>query len=108
LSDVPEIDIITLEQRMGEGLVVVDVREDDEYTGGHVAGAVFMPLTTVPDKVGELPSDQPFLVICHSGGRSGRAVQFLRAQGLDATNVAGGTKAWIDSGRPVVTGPDPV
>jgi rhodanese-related sulfurtransferase len=62
----------------------------------------------VPDRVGELPAGDPFLVICHSGGRSGRAVQFLRAQGLDATNVAGGTSAWVDSGRPVVTGPDPV
>ncbi len=87
---------------------MIDVREDDEYTGGHVAGALPIPLGTVPDRLSDLPVDQPFLVICHSGGRSGRAVQFLRAQGLDATNVAGGTQAWIDSGRVVVTGPDPV
>lgn len=108
MSDVPEIDITTLEQRMGDGAVVIDVREDDEYKGGHVVGAVHMPLGSVPERVAELPIDQPFLVICHVGGRSGRAVQFLRAEGLDATNVAGGTKAWIDSGRPVVTGPDSV
>ena len=44
MSDVPEIDITTLEQRLGEGVLVVDVREDDEYPGGHVAGAVLMPL----------------------------------------------------------------
>ena len=67
-----------------------------------------MPLATVPDHVEDLPTDRPFLVICAMGGRSARAVQYLRAQGHDATNVAGGTKAWIDSGRPVVTGPDPV
>ena len=108
MSDVPEIDIDALEQRLGEGVLVVDVREVDEYADGHVAGAVLMPLATVPDKVDELPTDQPFLVICAMGGRSGRAVQFLRAQGLDATNVAGGTRAWTDSGRPVVAGPDPV
>ena len=108
MSDVPEIDITTLEERIAEGVLVVDVREDDEYVGGHVAGAVFVPLGSVPDRVGELPTDAPFLVICHSGGRSGRAVEFLRAQGLDATNVAGGTSAWVNSGRPVVTGPDPV
>ena len=108
MSDVPEIDITALEARIGEGAVVIDVREDDEYTDAHVAGAVFMPLNTVPDRVDDLPSVDAFYVICHSGGRSGRAVKFLRAQGLDATNVAGGTKAWIDSGRPVVTGPDPI
>jgi len=108
VSDVPEIDITTLEERLGEGVLVVDVREDDEYTGGHVGGAVHIALGGVPDRVGELPTDAPVLVICHSGGRSGRAVEFLRARGVDATNVAGGTKAWIDSGRPVVTGTDPV
>jgi rhodanese-related sulfurtransferase len=108
VSDVPEIDISTLEERLGEGVVVIDVREDDEYVAGHVAGAVLVPLGTVPDRVAELPADEPFLIICHSGGRSGRAVQFLRAQGLDATNVAGGTSAWVTSGRPVVTGADPV
>ncbi len=107
MSDVPEIDIVTLEERMGGGAVVIDVREDDEYTGGHVAGAVHIPLSTVPDRVEELPPVDAFYVICHSGGRSGRAVQFLRGQGLDATNVAGGTSAWIDSGRAVVTGSDP-
>jgi rhodanese-related sulfurtransferase len=108
VSDVPEIDIDTLEQRLGEGVLVVDVREDDEYAEGHVAGAVPMPLATIPDNADDLPADRPFLVICAMGGRSARAVQFLRAQGLDATNVAGGTKAWIDSGRPVVTGSEPV
>lgn len=108
VSDVPEIDITILEERLGEGVLVVDVREADEYTGGHVDGAVHIPLGTVPDRVTDLPSDAPVLVICHVGGRSARAVQFLRAQGLDATNVAGGTKAWIDSGRPVVTGVGPV
>jgi rhodanese-related sulfurtransferase len=108
VSDVPEIDIASLEARLGEGILVVDVREHDEYAGGHVDGAVHIPLGTVPDRVADLPADAPVLVICQVGGRSARAVQFLRAQGLDATNVAGGTKAWIDSGRPVVTGPAPV
>lgn len=108
MSDVPEIDITTLEERLGGGVLVIDVREDDEYSGGHVGGAVHIPLGTVPDRVDELPTDAPVLVICQMGGRSARAVEFLRAQGVDATNVAGGTKAWIDSGRPVVTGTDPV
>jgi rhodanese-related sulfurtransferase len=107
VPDVPEIDIDTLEERMAEGVVVVEVREDDEYLDGHVGGAVLIPLGTVPDRVGEIPTDQPVLVICARGGRSARAVEFLRAKGIDATNVAGGTLAWIASDRPVVTGPQP-
>jgi rhodanese-related sulfurtransferase len=62
----------------------------------------------VPQRVAELPTDGSIFVICAVGGRSARAVQFLRNQGLDATNVAGGTMAWVESGRPVVTGLDPV
>jgi len=108
VSDVPEIDVDLLAQHLGDGALVIDVREDDEYTGGHVAGALHMPLTTVPDQLHAFPDGQPFFVICAVGARSGRAVQFLRAQGLDATNVTGGTKAWLDSGRAVVSGSDPV
>jgi len=46
-------------------------------------------------------------VICKSGGRSARAVEFLRGQGIDAVNVAGGTLAWLETGRVHVTGLDP-
>jgi rhodanese-related sulfurtransferase len=108
VTDVPEIDIDALERHLADGVLVVDVREDDEYVGGHIAGAVHMALATVPERVAELPTGQPVMVVCQVGGRSARAVQFLRAQGLDATNVAGGTKAWAESGRALVTGPDPV
>ena len=44
-------------------------------------------------------------MICKSGGRSMKAAEFLAAQGRQAVNVAGGTNAWIDSGRSVESGP---
>jgi rhodanese-related sulfurtransferase len=44
-------------------------------------------------------------LICRSGDRSRRACQFLRTQGIDAVNVAGGVMAWIASGQPVDRGP---
>lgn len=107
MASVPEIDLSTLEERMSEPYVLVDVREDDEYLDGHVAGAHPVPLATIPERFSELPSDGPVYVICALGGRSARAVEFLRAQGIDAFNVAGGTQGWIDSGRDVVRGPSP-
>jgi rhodanese-related sulfurtransferase len=107
VADVPEIDIDALEGHLSSGAVVVDVREDDEYADGHVSGAVHIPLGTVPERFEEIPGDRPVYVICARGSRSARAVEFLRAKGIDAVNVAGGTLAWTNSDRPVVTGTQP-
>lgn len=89
------------------GARVVDVREPDEYRTGHVPGATLIPLSLVPVRMDEIPPDEPVYVICRSGGRSAQAVQYLRRHGVDAISVAGGTEAWIEAGRPVVTGDRP-
>jgi rhodanese-related sulfurtransferase len=107
VSDVPEIDVETLEDLLAEGATLIDVREPDEYTEVHVPKAVLVPLATVPDSLGTIPTDGPVYVICKSGARSGRAVQWLRGQGVDATNVAGGTDAWVRTGKPQATGDEP-
>jgi thioredoxin 1 len=44
-------------------------------------------------------------VICASGRRSHRVVEYLRAQGIEAVNVAGGTNGWIEAGYEVESGP---
>lgn len=43
-------------------------------------------------------------VVCASGNRSGAMTDLLRARGIDAVNVAGGTRAWVAAGLPVVEG----
>jgi len=103
---VPEIDIDEFARRRDEGAPVVDVREPDEYTAGHVPGAALIPLRTVPDRLAEVPADG-VLVICKSGARSRRAAEFMAANGIQATNVAGGTLAWLESGRGVTKGDEP-
>ena len=108
MSSVPEIDLSELERLLATGAVLVDVREDDEYADGHIAGALHVTLSTVPDRVSEIPTSGPVYVICAIGGRSARAAEFLRGQGIDAINVAGGTNGWVDSGRAVVLGDSPV
>jgi molybdopterin-guanine dinucleotide biosynthesis protein A/rhodanese-related sulfurtransferase len=107
---VAEIDVDQLAERLGAGARVVDVREPDEYADGHVPGAVLVPLATVPDHVDAFQGEGPTFVICRTGGRSMRACEFLAAQGLDrleAVNVAGGTLAWIASGRETIGGDQP-
>jgi molybdopterin-guanine dinucleotide biosynthesis protein A/rhodanese-related sulfurtransferase len=106
MTDVPEIDVDELARRREGGAFVLDVRQPDEYEAGHVPGAVLVPLDQLEARLAEVPDDQPLLVICKSGGRSAAAVGALTASGYDATNVAGGTMAWIDAGHPVVEGPD--
>lgn len=84
-----------------QGAYVVDVREADEVAGGRVPGAVHIPMNDVPTRVAELPQDQPVFVICQSGGRSRQVVDHLRAQGVPAFNVAGGTGGWAQRGWPL-------
>ncbi|MEZ5142795.1 MAG: rhodanese-like domain-containing protein [Acidimicrobiales bacterium] len=105
--DVPEIDVPELAERRADGAFVLDVRQPEEYTGGHVPGAVLVPLAEVPDRVAELPTDAPVLIICRTGARSHRAAQYLRPLGIDAINVRGGTMAWMQAGHGVVTGSEP-
>jgi rhodanese-related sulfurtransferase len=101
-----EISVEQVDERRLAGALLFDVRENDEYHEAHAAGAVLVPLSELPSRVGDFPDDQPLLLICRSGGRSMRAAEFLAEHGRDVTNVAGGTMAWIAAGKPVVTGPD--
>lgn len=102
--DVPEIDIAEAARRIDAGARVFDVREPDEYEAGHVPGAPLVPVGSVPERVGEFPTEGEVLLICRSGGRSRAAAEFLRANGVDAINIDGGTDAWIAAGHRVVTG----
>ncbi len=109
-AEVPEIDIDELERRRAGGAAVFDVREPDEHEEVRIPGAVLVPLASVPGAVEEFRAASErtaVCVVCAVGGRSAQAVGFLRDRGVDAVNVAGGTNAWHQSGRPVDTGPAP-
>ena len=104
---VPEVDITTFAARHAEGVAVIDVREPDEYTEGHVPGAVLIPLGEVADRADEVPADRTVYLICARGGRSMRAGEHLAGLGRDVVNVGGGTIGWVDAGHATVTGPTP-
>lgn len=103
-----EVSVAELESAIAAGATVIDVRETEEYVGGHVAGAVHIALGTVPDHVDVFRRDAPTYLICRSGARSMRACEFLAQEGVEAINVAGGTLDWVAGGRPVVTGSAPL
>lgn len=102
--DIPEIDVAELAAQRAAGAPLIDVREDDEYVEARVPGAHHIPLGQVTDRLDEVPTEGTVYVICARGGRSSKAVEHYRAQGIDAVNVAGGTLAWIDAGQPTEAG----
>jgi rhodanese-related sulfurtransferase len=96
------VTVHNLKAALDEGsTLIIDVREPYEYADGHVPGAELMPLMTVPQRVDELPTDQPVYVVCAVGGRSAQAATFLATRGVDAVNVDGGTGEWVAAGYPV-------
>lgn len=102
MATVPEVSPADAAARP-EGAVLLDVREDDEWQAGHAPGAVHMALGDLGREYGRLPDDAPVLCVCRTGHRSERAAAALRGAGYDASNVAGGMKAWLADGLPVVT-----
>jgi hydroxyacylglutathione hydrolase len=105
---VDEIDVDTLASQAGgneAGLVLLDVREPDEYAEGHIPGAINIPQSDLATRLEEIPKDRPVYTVCRSGMRSLRAAQFLGQEGWrHVVNVAGGTLAWEKTGRPLVEG----
>ena len=102
-----EITAAELEELLAAGVRLIDVRETDEYTAGHVPGAVHVALGTVSQHVDAFRGDGPAYVICRSGARSMRACEYLAQEGVEAVNIAGGTLDWVAGGRAVVTGAEP-
>lgn len=97
------IDIETFAATSHDALVL-DVREPMESVRGHVPGAVLMPMSQLASRLGELDRSRRIFVVCASGNRSAAMTDLLRSRGYDAWNVAGGTAAWVRSGRPLDSG----
>lgn len=103
------ITVQDLANRIGDSdLLLVDVREPNEYRSGHVPGAVNIPMSVLPVRVHELPKGRDVHIICQSGGRSMQVTMWLAGQGYNPVNVAGGTGTWVQAGGPIVLpGADP-
>lgn len=87
-----------------EDIVLLDVREDDEWTAGHAPKAVHVPMGYVPQRLDEISAafpDRPVHVVCRSGARSARVTAYLEGIGLEAVNVKGGMQSWAAAGRPL-------
>jgi hydroxyacylglutathione hydrolase len=76
-------------------LFVLDVRQPQEWSAGHIPGAVHITGAELPARIGEVPRDRPVATICGSGYRSSVAASLLQAHGYrEVHNVLGGMTAW--------------
>lgn len=100
------IDVATARELWKAGDTFVDVRAPDEYARGHIAGALNVPIDTLPGAAAGLPDGQ-IVTACKMGGRGWRAAELLDLAGRVAFTVDGGTDAWAAAALPVVTGSDP-
>jgi adenylyltransferase/sulfurtransferase len=93
-----EIQVEELKRRLdaGEDIYVLDVREPHEYQIANIGGHL-IPLGDLPNRVHELDTSREIVAHCKSGGRSAKAVTFLRQAGFKRVhNLAGGITAWAD------------
>jgi rhodanese-related sulfurtransferase len=86
-------------------VVVVDVREPDEFVAGHVPGAINLPLSRFDPAALPKPEGKTVVVMCRSGRRSGQAQAIAAAAGRgDVVDYAGSMNEWLAKGQPIVTG----
>jgi rhodanese-related sulfurtransferase len=90
--------------------VLLDVREDEEWVDAHIDGALHWPMMSVPQRLqddpGPVTPDATVVVVCHVGARSAHVAAWLRSNGFQAVNLAGGMVAWDAAGKPTVPGSD--
>ncbi len=85
--------------------VVIDVRDESEFAGGHITNARHIPEKQLDERIKELEKlkAKPVIVCCASGRRSASAADTLRKQGFaDVVALRGGIGAWVQAGMPLV------
>ena len=87
-----------------DNAIFLDIRDDGEYTGGHIPQAIHIPLKQLPGRVAELEKhkDKPVIAYCRSGTRSNGAGSILRKNGFENVyNLGGGIAAWQNANLPL-------
>ncbi len=87
------------------GAFILDVRQPEEWTAGHIPDATLIPLGELASRVAEVPKDRQVVVVCRSGNRSAQGRDVLLGAGFPAVaSMAGGMNGWTAAGYPTTTG----
>ncbi|WP_181306350.1 HesA/MoeB/ThiF family protein [Rufibacter sp. XAAS-G3-1] len=98
-STVPEVSAKELYEWVKEGkkLLLLDVREQDEYVKGHLQKSLLTPLSVFRNQIDQLPQHLPIVTICQKGSRSQKAAEMLleKENSAEVYSLAGGMEAWL-------------
>ena len=94
----PEVTAAEAKSIIDAGSQLVDVRTDGEYEAGHIPGARHIPMADLQRESAGLAQNQPIVIYCRSGNRSGPAAEAFAASGWDAHSIDGGLIAWSEAG----------
>ena len=84
---------MTIQELIQQGAKIIDVRTAEEFKGGNVPNSINIPMNEVAQRIDDFEDiDDPIILCCLSGGRSGQATGFLQAQGIECYNGGG----WMD------------
>jgi adenylyltransferase/sulfurtransferase len=101
-SDIDPVEVKAKQDR-GDKFTLLDVREPHEFQICRIPGSILIPLGELPKRYAELDKNGELVVHCKMGGRSAKAVDFLKQNGFkQARNMTGGILAWSDKVDPRV------
>ena len=105
IRGIKEVDSVAATQLINhKNALVLDVREEGEYKLGHILNSTLVPLGKLNERIGELEKyrEQPIVVVCRTGNRSGAACAALGKQGFaQAYNLVGGVTSWQKANLPL-------
>ena len=104
VSGVTQVNTLEATRLINQDALVLDVREDKEFTAGHIPKARHIPVGALATRISELEKfkTKPIVVNCRSGQRSARACGILKKHGFEnAVNLAGGIMAWESANLPM-------
>jgi hydroxyacylglutathione hydrolase len=103
LDTIPQVTVEDLQASLGHNAVtLVDVRNQNEWDGGHISGARHVTLGYLADHLADIPTDKPIVVQCAAGARSSIGASILKAHGVpNVINLVGGMGAWRKAGLAV-------
>ena len=107
IEGIPHLDSSELNEILQDPaspVIVIDVREPEEYQAAHIPGLPLIPMGDMIDAVDQLDKSKPYVFVCRSGRRSLEVAKYFVANGFqDVHNYLGGMLNWQQEGLPVAS-----
>ena len=92
-----------LEAKLLSGWTLIDVREDDEWTFGHLEEAKHVKMSEIPESLELFDHESFYIIVCRSGHRSGKVSEYLNSIGYQSYNLIGGMKKLSNESNKIIS-----